>query len=62
MAKKSFRKKIKLGGVILTLLILPTFIFWSSEVVLRSIKSNPYIGVVLGKKVSLDEFKESLEA
>jgi parvulin-like peptidyl-prolyl isomerase len=61
---KSLRKKktAKRIWIILTILILPAFVFWGFGSFIRSKQEITYAGKIFGKKVSLLEYKDALEA
>src|SRR3989338_9034316 len=58
LRKKGVAKKI---FIVLAIVIVPAFVLWGSASLLRSQKSS-YAGKIFGKKVSFDEFQESLRA
>jgi len=61
---KSLRKKktAKKIWIILTILILPAFVFWGFGSFIRSKQEVTYAGKIFGKKVSLLEYKDALDA
>ncbi len=59
LRKKKTAKKI---WIILTILILPAFVFWGFGSFMRSKQEITYAGKIFGKKVSLLEYKDALEA
>ena len=56
------RKTAKKIWIILTILILPAFVFWGFGSFIRSKQEITYAGKIFGKKVSLLEYKDTLEA
>jgi hypothetical protein len=54
---KNFQKKI---WIILTIFILPAFVIWGSGSITRSQSKSVIIGKVDGKKITAQEFEESL--
>jgi peptidyl-prolyl cis-trans isomerase D len=56
------RKTAKRIWIILTILILPAFVFWGFGSFIRSKQEITYAGKIFGKKVSLLEYKDALEA
>jgi len=58
LRKKGVAKKI---FVVLAIVIVPAFVLWGSASLLRS-QRNAYAGKIFGRKVSFDEFQESLNA
>lgn len=63
MLKKLRKKKTaKRIWVILTILILPAFIFWGFGSFMRSKEEVTYAGTIFGKKVPLLEYRDALEA
>ncbi len=56
---KKTAKKIWIG---LALIIVPAFVFWGFGGAFRSRSENPYAGVINGRKIPLDEFKDSMLA
>jgi len=56
------RKTAKRIWIILTILILPAFVFWGFGSFLRSKQEITYAGKIYGKKVSLLEYKDALDA
>ncbi len=59
LRKKKTAKKI---WIILTILILPAFVFWGFGSFMRSKQEITYAGKIFGKKVSLLEYKDALDA
>lgn len=59
LRKKGVAKKI---FIVLAVVIVPAFILWGSASLLRSQQKYSYAGKILGRKVSFDEFQESLRA
>ncbi|MDP3142791.1 MAG: SurA N-terminal domain-containing protein [Candidatus Omnitrophota bacterium] len=59
LRKKGVAKKI---FVVLAVVIVPAFVLWGSASLLRSQQKYSYAGKILGRKVSFDEFQESLRA
>ena len=61
---KLFRKKavakIVLWGILI--LILPAFVIWGSGSLGRKDKGPTYVGTIAGKKVSFDDFAQSIGA
>jgi len=56
--KKSFAKAVFWGLVII---IVPAFVLWGTGSLSRSKKEGPnYVGIVLGKKVSFEEFSKHI--
>jgi len=63
MLKKLRRKKTaKKIWIILTILILPAFVFWGFGSFMRSRQETTYAGKIFGKKVTFLEYKDALEA
>jgi len=63
MLKKLRRKKTaKRIWIVLTILILPAFVFWGFGSFIRSKQEITYAGKISGKKVPLLEYKDALEA
>src|SRR3989338_4469748 len=63
MLKKLRNKKTaKRIWVILTILILPAFVFWGFGSFMRSKEEITYAGKIFGKKVPLLEYRDALEA
>jgi len=63
MLKKLRKKKTaKRIWIILTILILPAFVFWGFGSFMRSKEEITYAGKIFGKKVSLLEYRDTLEA
>lgn len=63
MLKKLRNKKTaKKVWIVLCILILPAFVFWGLGGVMRSQKESEYIGKIFGKKISLLEYQDALEA
>src|SRR3989338_6391314 len=58
LRKKGVAKKI---FICLAIVIVPAFVLWGSASLLRSQRSS-YAGKISGRKVSFDEFQESLRA
>ncbi len=59
LRKKKTAKKI---WIILTILILPAFVFWGFGSFMRSKQETTYAGKIFGKKISLLEYKDALDA
>lgn len=59
LRKKKTAKKI---WVILTILILPAFVFWGFGSFIRSKQEATYAGKISGRRVSLLEYKDALDA
>jgi len=61
---KSLRKKktAKRIWIILIILILPAFVFWGFGSFMRSKEEITYAGKIFGKKVTLLEYRDTLEA
>ncbi len=63
MLKKLRKKKTaKRIWIILTILILPAFVFWGFGSFIRSRQEITYAGKIFGKNVPLLEYKDALEA
>lgn len=63
MLKKLRKKKTaKRIWIILTILILPAFVFWGFGSFMRSKEEVTYAGKIFGKKVPLLEYRDALEA
>lgn len=56
------KKTAKRIWIILAIVIVPAFVLWGSGGLVRSKREATYIGRIFGKKVSVSEFRESLEA
>lgn len=56
------RKTAKRIWIILTILILPAFLFWGVGSFMRNKEDASYVGKIAGRKVSLTEYKEALAA
>lgn len=59
MIHKKFQKKI---WIILAILVLPPFLIWAPGSMLRSRKEEQFAGTINGKKISLLELKNSIDA
>jgi len=60
MAKISSKRHIKKWyWIVILILILPGFILWGSETIIQHLKSKKYIGIVFGKKVPFEEFRNA---
>jgi len=63
MLKKLRNKKTaKRVWIILAILILPAFLLWGLGGVVRSQRQSNYVGKIFGKKISISEYKDALEA
>lgn len=58
LRKKGFAKRI---FIVLAVVIVPAFVLWGSASLLRSQRYS-YAGKIFGRKVSLEQFQESLRA
>lgn len=56
------KKTAKRIWVVLTILILPAFLFWGFGSFIRSKQELNYVGKISGKRIPLLEFKDSLDA
>lgn len=56
------RKTAKKIWIILAILILPAFVFWGFGSFLSDKKEASYVGKISGRKVSLLEYKDAIEA
>ncbi len=59
LRKKKVSKRI---FYILAAIIIPAFVVWGSASVLNKNKTPDYAGIIFGKKVSFDDFKDALYA
>ncbi len=57
LRKKKVAKRI---FYILAIIIIPAFVIWGSASVLNKDKTPSYAGIIFGKKVSFDEFRDAL--
>lgn len=63
MLKKLRKKKTaKRIWIILTVLILPAFLFWGFGSFIRSKQETTYAGKIFGRRISLSEYKDSVDA
>lgn len=56
------KKTAKKIWIALAVLILPAFLFWGMGSAIRNKETSDYAGTVLGRRVSLREYKEALDA
>ncbi|MFA5356500.1 MAG: SurA N-terminal domain-containing protein [Candidatus Omnitrophota bacterium] len=56
------RKNAKKIWIVLTVLILPAFLFWGFGSLSRSKENTNYAGSIAGRKVSLSDYKDALSA
>lgn len=47
---------------LLAIIIVPAFIFWGSATVISDRRSKNYAGIIFGKKVSYDQYRQAWEA
>jgi peptidyl-prolyl cis-trans isomerase D len=62
LKKLRHKKTAKRIWIILTILILPAFLFWGFGSFLRNKEEAPYAGKLFGRTVSLLEYQDTLEA
>jgi len=56
------RKTAKKIWIVLTILIVPAFIFWGFGNFIRSRQENTYAGTIFGKKITSLEYKDAYDA
>jgi peptidyl-prolyl cis-trans isomerase D len=56
------KKTAKKVWIILAAIIVPAFVLWGSGSLIRSKQESNYAGMIFGKKVSLLEYKDALDA
>ena len=59
LRKKKVAKRI---FYVLAIIIIPAFVIWGSSSVINKSKTPNYAGIVFGKQVSFDEFRDALRA
>lgn len=62
LKKLRHKKTAKKVWIILAILILPAFIFWGFGEAIKTKQESNYVGIILGKKISLLEYKDAFEA
>jgi parvulin-like peptidyl-prolyl isomerase len=63
MLKKLRNKKTaKKVWIVLAILIVPAFVLWGSGSLMRNREESGYVGIIFGRKISLLEYQDALEA
>jgi len=59
LRKKKIAKRIL---IILSLIIIPAFVFWGAGSAIRSKRNPLYVGIAFGRKITFNEYEDNLRA